>query len=478
MKKEWLVKTLAMGVVFLFIGTSFVPNITGLVDKESNQLTKEGFANLPLTTNYTNAYWKFNENSGNIAHDSSGHGYDGTIYGATWTTGYSGSALDFDGVDDYVDLDAHAENHLGFNRTDDLIISFYFKSASTDFGIIYSVSNTPEFGYMPGSHIALNPNGTLEFQIWYEGICGITLYSKNAYNDDNWHYVEVWYNGIIYPLNQTLKIYVDGVLDNSIEGEMCKFYADKFHMAKMGRKSYESTDYFDGLLDEVKIIKYPGGNQPPSINISGPTHGEVGIEYNYTFLIMDPEGDDIWFCIDWGDGTTEEWSGPYESGEEGTIRKLFYENGTYEIKAKARDVWGEGPWSSLIVIIGNQVPNPTVIDGPKSGKIGVEYEYNFSLSDSDNDLMYLRVDWGNGTPGPWQGPYESDTTVRLNHSWNQKGNFTIRAQVKDIYGAESDWGTFEVTMPRNRVSYSSLFFRFLERFPNAFPILKYISGGR
>jgi hypothetical protein len=98
---------------------------------------------------------------------------------------------------------------------------------------------------------------------------------------------------------------------------------------------------------------------------------------------------------------------------------------------------------------GNKPPSPPIIAGPIQGKVGVKCEYNFSLSDPNGDSMYLRVDWGNGTSGPWQGPFDSDTTVRLNHSWNQEGNFTIGAQAKDIYGAEGDWGTLSVTMPLN-----------------------------
>jgi len=110
-------------------------------------------------------------------------------------------------------------------------------------------------------------------------------------------------------------------------------------------------------------------------------------------------------------------------------------------------------------------PNKPIITGPTSGKVGVEYKYNFSLSDPDGDAMYLRVDWENGTPGPWQGPYDSDTTVRLNHTWTKKGTYAIRAQAKDIYGIAGPWGTLEVTMPRNKATYYSLFLRFLERYP-------------
>ena len=97
--------------------------------------------------------------------------------------------------------------------------------------------------------------------------------------------------------------------------------------------------------------------------------------------------------------------------------------------------------------------------------MGVEYQYNFSLSDPDDDSMYLRVDWENGTPGPWQGPYDSDTTVRLGHTWNEKGTFTIKAKAKDVMGEESPWSELVVTMPRNKATYNSLFLRFLERFP-------------
>ena len=51
------------------------------------------------------AEWHFDEGSGTILRDSSGNGYDGTIYGATWVDGKSGKALSFDGKDDYVDVE-------------------------------------------------------------------------------------------------------------------------------------------------------------------------------------------------------------------------------------------------------------------------------------------------------------------------------------------------------------------------------------
>jgi hypothetical protein len=50
------------------------------------------------------AYWDFNEASGTILHDRTGHGNDGTIYGASWAPGLTGSSLYFNGTSDYVAL--------------------------------------------------------------------------------------------------------------------------------------------------------------------------------------------------------------------------------------------------------------------------------------------------------------------------------------------------------------------------------------
>ena len=48
--------------------------------------------------------WKFDENGGTTATDSSGHGNDGIIYGAAWTPDIFGFALQFDSIDDYIEV--------------------------------------------------------------------------------------------------------------------------------------------------------------------------------------------------------------------------------------------------------------------------------------------------------------------------------------------------------------------------------------
>lgn len=60
-------------------------------------------------------YWKFDEGSGNYAYDNSGNNNRGQLINApTWTTGYVGSSISFDGLNDFVEvLDANSLDLAG-----------------------------------------------------------------------------------------------------------------------------------------------------------------------------------------------------------------------------------------------------------------------------------------------------------------------------------------------------------------------------
>lgn len=97
-----------------------------------------------------------------------------------------------------------------------------------------------------------------------------------------------------------------------------------------------------------------------------------------------------------------------------------------------------------ITTIGNEKPCPPIISGPDEGKVGIEYTYDIIVSDPDKDDVFLFVDWGDDT-GEWTGPYLSDTTVKLDHTWDSAGEFIVKAKAKDPRDEESDWGN-EITV--------------------------------
>jgi hypothetical protein len=90
-----------------------------------------------------------------------------------------------------------------------------------------------------------------------------------------------------------------------------------------------------GTISETLIVP---SNEAPSIpEINGPPVGGPNTELFYTFVTTDPEGNDVFYYIDWGDGTNSGWIGPFPSGEEITEIHSWDSRGEYEITAKAKD---------------------------------------------------------------------------------------------------------------------------------------------
>jgi hypothetical protein len=435
LKKLYKLKLAVVLIIFL-IGLIITPNITGNIGKNQNieplKIQNIIFSN----NNYVNSYWKFDDCIGTILSDSA-HNYDGIINGATWTTeGYSGCALIFDGIDDYVDLGVHSAEIL-FNKTDDVIFSFYFNSTGTG----YILSATAPWGNNPAFGIELLSNGSLFFNPWTQS-CGIKHYSSNSYNDGILHNATYYYNGIT--TNPTVTLYVDGDLDSSITHWLCGISSNEYSKTKIGRHAYSSTGCFDGLIDEFKIIKYEQGNEQEIPIIDGPIEGDPNIRYNFSFTTFDPEGDDIWLYIDWDDGYPDEWIGPYESGEEVIVKHKWPVDGLYNITAKSKDIWDDSSWSAPYPVrIGNQPPNQTfIIDGPRFGDIEEELTYTIIVEDYEGNDVYYYIEWGDGNITDWFGPYPSGEEVSASNSWDSDGDYNIRARAKDIHDSIGDWSEY------------------------------------
>jgi hypothetical protein len=119
-------------------------------------------------------------------------------------------------------------------------------------------------------------------------------------------------------------------------------------------------------------------------------------------------------------------------------------------------------------------PSVPTITGEVNGKAGDEYEYTFVSTDSTGSDLSYYIEWGDDEVEDWIGPYASGAEVKVSHTWDDQANYTVRAKAKNAEGIESDWGTLVVSMPVNMNK--ALFLRFLDHFPNAFPLLRYLLG--
>jgi CubicO group peptidase (beta-lactamase class C family) len=83
---------------------------------------------------------------------------------------------------------------------------------------------------------------------------------------------------------------------------------------------------------------------------NGPLNGEVGEKYSYFTSTTDPEGENISYLFDWGDGTNSGWT---EYVPSGTIINVSHtwSKGFFNIRVKAKDSHGtESRWSEPLPV--------------------------------------------------------------------------------------------------------------------------------
>ena len=97
-------------------------------------------------------------------------------------------------------------------------------------------------------------------------------------------------------------------------------------------------------------------NYPPSkpLILSSEVDGFTEMPYDFEAVATDLEGNDIQYGWDWGDGLNIEWTEFYSSGQSGTISHIWDNAGIFNVKVKARDLYGEGIWSDDVVIVINK----------------------------------------------------------------------------------------------------------------------------
>lgn len=131
------------------------------------------------------------------------------------------------------------------------------------------------------------------------------------------------------------------------------FYTDEFESgnATLGGIVQMSPDTLFGY--ELCTLSMPP--ETPEAPI-GPTSGVTGVEYFFEANTTDPEGDDIYYWFEWGDGENSGWVGPYSSGEPGSAGHIWTTGGDFPVAVKAKDVnnaeSGFSPASIISITLG------------------------------------------------------------------------------------------------------------------------------
>jgi hypothetical protein len=110
---------------------------------------------------------------------------------------------------------------------------------------------------------------------------------------------------------------------------------------------------------------------------------------------------------------------------------------------------------------------PQKPSGPTSGKTGEELSFTSSVTDVDDDEVYLLFDWGDGEFSDWIGPKNSGQEVTASHTWSSAGDFSIRVKAKDEHGILGEWSDpLLISLSKGKsIVYRPFLSRIFELFP-------------
>jgi hypothetical protein len=150
------------------------------------------------------------------------------------------------------------------------------------------------------------------------GLEAICAFNKN----ENLYIAETTDGGITWEVKETQI--------NDEQGSV----ANEYHCINLVNYRAFWTDTRNGIEDIYSDYLLP----PPEIpTIYGPSNGKRNIEYDFNLTTTHPEGLDIWYWIDWGNGDNSGWLGPYPPESEITVSHTWLSREVFTIKARVKD---------------------------------------------------------------------------------------------------------------------------------------------
>ena len=199
-------------------------------------------AEVATTPNGTiHAYWTLDENTGTTTADTVlPDDGSGTINGAAWTTGVSGSALDFNGSSDHVVIDntTPALNITG--KAISLTAWIYPRDGGAEKGSRIMSKRTNAGG---SDVYAMMTN---EYRLRFR-LDGLDMDSSHIIRLDAWVHVAMVYDGV------DKRIYINGVLDVAAPQAKSDPIDASFRAVHLGMRESEAR-HFNGVLDELQIF--------------------------------------------------------------------------------------------------------------------------------------------------------------------------------------------------------------------------------
>jgi hypothetical protein len=194
------------------------------------------------------AHWEFEEGSGDITSDSAGSD-DGTVMGALWVPGKIGTALWFDGLNDYVDCGSSAS--LSPAEMTTALWVFCEGSASSQYilGKAVCAPGSAKLSFSRDYALLTGTNGSLEFSFGESESSQVAVRSNGSFPVGQWVHVAATRDG------STASLYMNGQLEGSVPYTFA--VTNKGQGLRIGSAGSKDgwPEFFQGMIDDACIYE-------------------------------------------------------------------------------------------------------------------------------------------------------------------------------------------------------------------------------
>jgi len=180
---------------------------------------------------------------------------------------------------------------------------------------------------------------------------------------------------------------------------------------------------------------------PSAPRLFGPPAGQPGDTLLFRAVARDPQGGNLSYRFDWGDGSTPVWTAELGSEDTFELGHVYADTGARNVTVRCRNEERveSGESDALTVLVGFLGPvTPASPLGPEQGVIDSMLVFAVNVQHVRGESVAAQFDWGD-TLGSWAGFVPAGATVADSHRYKQTGTFAVRVRARDRAGNTSPW---------------------------------------
>ncbi len=387
------------------------------------------------------AAYSFNEGTGHTVTDLSGHGNDGTVAHATWSTGGKyGDALSFNGSSAMVNVPDSASLHLTTGMTlEAWVLPTVVSNAWRD--VIYKGDDNY---YLEATSYYTKPAGGVII-----GSSHVEAFAGSPLDRNAWAHLALTYDGA------TLRLYINGQLASStVHTGSIKTSNNPLQIG--GDSIY--GQFFAGLIDEVRVynralsageiqtdMNTPLG-LPPVADAGGPYAIAEGSSLTLDGSASSGSGQPLSYSWDVnGDGTFGDATGVMPTLSWNQLVALGITDGPLtvnNVRVRVDNGHGSVVVSPMTTLAVNNAPPVAAISGPSAVLRGESASFTLSATDpspvDQTDPFAFVINWGDGSPAQ---TVTDISGALVTHTFNTAGPITVSVTAADSDGDTSPTAT-------------------------------------